>query len=304
MGTWGTGLYGGDYAADLRSTIGAIMRLPFDGNRLLEILRETEEDVANNPQDESYTIFWLVAADQFLKRGIICNELKERALSIIEEGQDLAMMESLDMSPSDLKKRKAVLEKLRHALITPSNEPPSTRKMLVKPQPYLMEVGDCFAYPTQKGRSVNPYFNEVERQQTHWNPDGYGMVIIVQCGRAFDFLTWYRPLVFSTTLTEIPEFNTALFESEWLLGHGGTMSSTHLKRLSFEKIIHLQPDMEKMDRAFPRPYPGSYFAINDISMSNALYQPSKDVLLSPKELFISPFDNKKPFSSRFRWLVK
>ena len=68
MGTWGTSLYAGDFAMDLRSTISAVAHLPFDADRLLEILCESEPDAANNPDDEDHTIFWLVVADQFAKR--------------------------------------------------------------------------------------------------------------------------------------------------------------------------------------------------------------------------------------------
>jgi hypothetical protein len=65
MGTWGAGLYSGDLAMDLRSTIGAVTRLPFEGDRLVEILCEAEPGAANNPEDEEHTVFWLVVADQF-----------------------------------------------------------------------------------------------------------------------------------------------------------------------------------------------------------------------------------------------
>ena len=43
MGTWGTGLYGGDFAADLRTTARAVLRLPLDADRLVQILAETEQ---------------------------------------------------------------------------------------------------------------------------------------------------------------------------------------------------------------------------------------------------------------------
>ena len=69
MGTWGTRLYSGDFAMDLRSTIGAVARLPFDGDRLVEILCEAEPGAANNSNDEEHTIFWLVVADQFARRA-------------------------------------------------------------------------------------------------------------------------------------------------------------------------------------------------------------------------------------------
>jgi len=89
MGVFGTGLYAGDFAMDLRSAIGAVLRLPFDPERLSEILCETEPGAARDPNDEDHTTFWLVTADQFAKRCIISVRVREQALSIIDSGADL-----------------------------------------------------------------------------------------------------------------------------------------------------------------------------------------------------------------------
>jgi len=59
MGVWATGLYAGDFALDLGSTISAIARLPFDRNRLLKILCETEGAAAERSDDPDYSTFWL-----------------------------------------------------------------------------------------------------------------------------------------------------------------------------------------------------------------------------------------------------
>src|SRR5215467_13915543 len=105
MGVWGVGLYSGDLAADLRSTISAVVRLPFDPGRLVEILCETEPSVANDPEDSEHTTFWLVVADQFAKRAITCDRVRNKALAIIDGGDDLRALEKLGMGPVDLKKR-------------------------------------------------------------------------------------------------------------------------------------------------------------------------------------------------------
>jgi hypothetical protein len=42
MGLFGSGLYVGDFALDMRSALGAVLRLPFDPDRLVEILSERE----------------------------------------------------------------------------------------------------------------------------------------------------------------------------------------------------------------------------------------------------------------------
>ena len=100
MGVWGLGLYSGDFAMDLRGAIKAVARLPFDGERLVEILSETAPAVADNPSDEDHTTFWLVVADQFAKRGIISDRARTEALQIIDADSDLAMRAALGMKPS------------------------------------------------------------------------------------------------------------------------------------------------------------------------------------------------------------
>jgi len=70
MGVFGTGLYAGDFALDVRSTVAAVLRLPLDPDRLVDIVHGTEPSVADNSSNEDHTTFWLVIADQFAKRGV------------------------------------------------------------------------------------------------------------------------------------------------------------------------------------------------------------------------------------------
>jgi len=48
MGTWGASLCSGDFAADLRNTIRAVVRLPYDADRLADIVSEAEPGAACN----------------------------------------------------------------------------------------------------------------------------------------------------------------------------------------------------------------------------------------------------------------
>jgi hypothetical protein len=90
MGAWGTGLYSGDLASDLRIAVAAVARLPFEGERLLGLLCDTEPSAALDPKDPDHTAFWLVCADQFAKRGIVCSSVLEAALAIIDQDRDPA----------------------------------------------------------------------------------------------------------------------------------------------------------------------------------------------------------------------
>ena len=273
MGVWGAGLYSGDFAMDLRSAIGALARLPFDGDRLVEILSETEPTAAHNPDDENHTTFWLVVADQFAKRAIACDRAGEQALRIIDAGTDLAMHAQLGMTPSDLKKRRKVLHEVRVRLTTPP-APRRPRAVLKQPQAYLMDVGDVLAYPTCGGRPVNPYFASKEQDRaasaTGWKQDGWSALVIVARGRAFDFLSWYRPLTVSAATVTKPTLEELLGPVSWRLGRAGTCSPAHFKRMELERIGVLPIDPDKLRHRFPGMPPGTTAAIEDISLANAL----------------------------------
>ena len=66
---------------------------------------------ADDAADEDHSIFWLVVADQFAKRGIDCPAARDRALALIADGSDLKTMESLGMDPKGLAKRRAMLSR-------------------------------------------------------------------------------------------------------------------------------------------------------------------------------------------------
>ncbi len=95
-------------------------------------------------------------------------------------------------------------------------------------------------------------------------------MIIVERGRVFDFLVWYRPLVISYARTTKPSIAQLRSEPLWVLKGPGTCSAVHFKRLELEKIGAVAIDADKIARVFPNLRPGRYQAVNDISLANAL----------------------------------
>jgi len=266
MGVWSTGLYAGDFALDLRSAIRAVARLPYHGERLIEILCETEPAAANNIADADHSTFWLVAADQFAKRGIVSERARETALKIIDGGSDLATLEKLGMDPVGLRKRSKVLEELRTRIAAPPSSKP--RSMLKKPQPYLMDMGDVLSFPTCEGSCINPYFASKERDRSWKGQDGWSAAVIVDRGRAFEFLTWYRPLIAQAT-PDRPTLLDLRSKVPWKLERAGTCSASHFKKMELEKIGAMPIDREKLTRELGELRPGISAAINDISIANS-----------------------------------
>src|SRR5437868_774986 len=149
MGAWGAGLYSSDMAADMRAVIKSALRLPFDEGRIVDILRDCERRSADNPDDEDHTTFWLVLADQLDKRGVAHAPTREKAIAIIDRGDDLAMMEKRGMQAADLRKRGAKLAELRARLAAaPHRSKP--RATIKAPEPSIAD-------------SMNPSSHDWER---------------------------------------------------------------------------------------------------------------------------------------------
>ncbi len=281
MGVYGTGLYSGDFAADLKATMGALSKLPFDGDRIVEIVCSTEPDVATNLQDADHFVFWLVVADQLCKRGIRSERALRKALQIIDSDQDLNMLKVLGMGDKDLLKRKKVLLELKNELLAAQalhsenadkNGSTKVRTVLKEPQAFLMDRGDVLVYPTCRGVCINSYC-KFKEDMPGWVQDSWGVAVIVDLGRAFEFLAWYRPVTTSIVFSERPNIEQVISSKDLLLRNPGTCSKTHFKKMELEKIGNLSIDSGRLSRLFPGLKSGDYQAIHDISIVNELSIP-------------------------------
>jgi hypothetical protein len=264
MGVWGTGLYAGDFAADLRAAAGAVARLPFDAEKIAEVLAE-REPAAQDPGDPDYTTFWLIVADQFTKRGLASERVRETALRIIDGGEDIRRLEKLGMKGAGLRKRGKVLAELRERIVAPPEGRP--RKVLREPQPLLMDAGDVLLYPTMAGKCINPYYPS---KQPGWRQDGWGAMAVIDRGRAFEYLAWYRALRLTEATREKPSLDFLRGDLAWRLGSPGTCSPAHFRKMQLEKIGAFPVDPEKLDRIFPGLKPGISAAVSDISIANSM----------------------------------
>src|SRR6266849_8472881 len=141
MGIFGPSLYSGDFAMDLRTSISAVIRLPFEPEELVQILSRSNPSASEDQTNEEHTTFWLVVADQFAKRGIFSDRVREKALAIIDSGEDIATLQKLGMGAADVRKRQKALGDLRARILAgPTINKP--RNVLRKPQPLLMVIGD------------------------------------------------------------------------------------------------------------------------------------------------------------------
>jgi hypothetical protein len=291
MGAWGAGLYSCDMAMDLRSAVAAVARLPFEEDRLVDILCDLDPGAASHPGDEDHTVFWLVVADQFEKRGIVSRRVRERALALIDTGADLAMQEKLGMKPADLRKRGKALGDLR-ARIAGAPVTSKPRSVIKRPQPYVMEVGALYAYPTLLGEPINPYMSAKYFSRAAWRPDGFGLMLIIDRGRTFDYLAWYQPIVGAVAVPAKPEVCELSPQMYWMLALPGTCSAVHFKKMEMEQIGTLSIDLAEIDKVFSMRRPGAPYAIEDISIANRM-------TVAPKSLAGAGIARGEPYGTGF-----
>jgi hypothetical protein len=294
MGAWGTGLYSSDMALDMRATIKSVLRLPFDEDRIVDILRDGERHAADDPNDEDHTTFWLVLADQFEKRGVAHAPTREKAIGIIDRGDDLAMMEKRGMKLSDLRKRGAKLAELR-ARLAAAPRPSKPRATIKAPQPYVLEIGVLYACPVHGSSCLTPHLRDNYYADSPWIPDGWRQFVILDRGREFDYLVWYQPMVCKKPVKQKPQLSEAGADLWWELDTPKTCPQRYVDCMQIEAIGRLPIDMEKARARFAkRSRPGIVFlgwsaqwgAINDITIADCMNPSSHDweIRYAPKGL--------------------
>lgn len=260
MGAWGPGLYSDDYAADLRTTVSTVCRLPLSGDQIVAML-EGIEPSSLEPDDEDHTTFWLVVADQLHRRGI-ASPAAERALAIIDNGSNIAILAELEMSEADLRKREGALRTLRAKLVEPLSVGP--RRVLKSPQPLLVSPGEVFAFPVDaRGNVRNPYYPD---DAEALDAAGWGCVVVVAAEHALGYLAWYAVVRDLTIERKRPTLERAAVRLRGARTGMGTLSKVHMRRMGWEYLGTMEPPK------VGRPDPGDIVEVvaSDISLSEAL----------------------------------
>jgi len=270
MGVWGTGLYAGDFAMDLRGTIGGVLRLPLADADLLTAICSVEPEAANDSDNSDYTDFWLVVADQFAKRGIDLPEARAKAIAIIDSDADIAAKKALGLDEKSAAVRRKMLGQLRDRILQPPIQA-KPRKTLSKPQPLVCETGDIYAYATSQGSPSNPYFENPEAVDfLNWKMDGWGAMVVVECGHFLGYLAWYRALTPASGWNDVPSLEQVLQKQRWFINPPGTLRPLHAKRMRMTKVGQISIDPAKLDRAFPARTSPRSAAISDITIANRM----------------------------------
>lgn len=129
MGAWGTALYSNDTASDVRDMCDEVYPLVGieEGTRL--ILEAYANIVASNVFDNDYADFWFALADWQWKHGILTDEIKSKAIALLEAHTGIDEWEG-----ADIQKRLAVMGKLLDRLKTPQPPIKIPKAKIAKPK--------------------------------------------------------------------------------------------------------------------------------------------------------------------------
>jgi hypothetical protein len=140
MGAWGTAIFSDDTAADVRDAFTDFVAEGLSPSEATErLLRERAELLAD---EDDAVAFWLALAATQWKLGRLLDDVRDRAVAIIDDGDDLRRWE--DNSRSEINQRKKHLAKLREKLLSPQ---PKAKKLKSFPKSSTdFRVGDVAAY--------------------------------------------------------------------------------------------------------------------------------------------------------------
>jgi hypothetical protein len=240
MGSWAVTLYGSDTARDLRDDLKRIVRAPLDGEEIRAWALDKYPSLGS-PAAPEHTDLCLVLADQYWTYGIKHAEVFRTASEIIAGGDDLAVKRELGLGEADLARRARVLSQLAAKWARP-NPRPTVRRVRAKPEPFVLEVGDCLAYPTSDGRPRNPYVTAKREAEYYgaypWRQDGWGAAIVLS--RSHHHIVFARYVV---AWLALPTDERPTLEA---------VVKASMRR--FDAISFVRSEDGYRDRASPQPY--------------------------------------------------
>lgn len=146
MGAWGVAILSDDIAEDVSFRYKDLLGENYSSEDASKIVIE---EYQNDLDVEEMTVFWLSFALIQWKLGRLQEEVKNKAIEIIDSGVDLERWEE---EPKLIKKREAVLLKLKEQLHSPQPQAKRVPKRFVTDT--FLKAGDAISYELVSGNFI------------------------------------------------------------------------------------------------------------------------------------------------------
>lgn len=148
MGAWGTAIFSDDTAADVRDAFTDFAAEGMSASEATERLVQESAEILEDEDDA--VVFWLALAATQWKLGRLLDKVRDRAVAIIDHGDDLRRWE--DNARSEFNQRKKHLAKLRDQLLSPQPKPKKLKAFSKSSTDF--RVGDVAAYRLDERTAV------------------------------------------------------------------------------------------------------------------------------------------------------
>jgi len=98
-------------------------------------------------------------------------------------------------------------------------------------------------------------------------------MLVITRARAFDYLPWYHAATSLELVAAIPDRAKLLDEIRWGQPIYGTCNPAHFRKMELAEIGVFPIDRARIDHFFPHLAPGTVYAVQDISIVNAMEIP-------------------------------
>lgn len=184
MGTSGAALFGDDVASDIRRDYLDLLRRGLTPEAATEILQEHWEDAIGDMDDGP--TFWLALAATQWAYGCLADEVRRKALEVIDKGDGLARW-----SGAALARRRGVLAALKAQLLSPQPKPRRPRRLRPIEPPPRHEI----PAPDGLGKAIacsvpGATLMQVSLERLVGTSLGGGSVFVAECGYDEVTLVW------------------------------------------------------------------------------------------------------------------
>lgn len=173
MGAWNASINGNDTAHDLKKEYQAAFYYNDTETALAKIDAYVRQDGYNESAEEEWCDYYYSLADFMWKHGVLTDEVRNRAVEMIDAGFGIELWE--DAGAKTLEKRKKVLAEFREKLQSP--QPPKKKisiKLYLNP---IFEPGDLVAIQLQ---TANKHYMERSKFTEQFFRECDGKYVVVR----------------------------------------------------------------------------------------------------------------------------
>jgi hypothetical protein len=160
MGTWGTAISSNDTYADIYESFFDQYNAGQDVKEISAKLIAGNRDIIKDPNDSNN--FWFALAKAQWECKQLDKGLLDQVKQIIESGADLEAWRNLDSDPTDINKRKLVLDKFLIVLQT-ERAKAKARKKKIFLQP-IFNKGDCLTFKLKNENFGGAFVLEADKK--------------------------------------------------------------------------------------------------------------------------------------------